>query len=147
MLMCLSLNRSGGRAPSVAQASPLHNANAQVMSRTASFRSVRSVAENTASEANESESSYDEQKLVQKYLDTIQVTCGILVKFSANFMQSWIFFCRSVYACVGTLCTYVVRTHVYACSCARTCMRVRALAGATARIYNSNSTELIDYDG
>ena len=119
MLMCLSLNRSGGRAPSVAQASPLHNANAQVMSRTASFRSVRSVTENIASEANASEFSNDEQQLVQKYLDTIQVTCGILVTFGANFMQSWIFLCRSVYACVGTLCTYVVRAHVYACPCAR----------------------------
>lgn len=145
--MCLSLNRSGGRAPSVAQASPLHNANAQVMSRTASFRSVRSVTENIASEANASEFSNDEQQLVQKYLDTIQVTRGILVKFSANFMQAWFFWCRSVYAFMGTLSKYVVHTHVYACSCARTCMRVCALAGATARIYNSNSTELIDYDG
>jgi hypothetical protein len=103
----------------VAQASPLNSANVKVMRQTASFRSVRSVTETIASEANDSEFLDDEQKLVQKYLDTIQVTCGILVTFGANFMQSWIFLCRSVYACVGTLCTYVVRAHVYACPCAR----------------------------
>ena len=123
MLMCLSLNRSGGRAPSVAQASSLNNANANVMSRTASFRSVRSVAENTASEANESEFSYDEQKLVQKYLDTIQVTCGILVKFSANFMQSWIF-SADLSMHVWELCARML----YVLTCTRVRVHVRVYA-------------------